>query len=53
MIMDTPNHANHPLSVLQVGEIPKEESPRRWLIQDLWGASSVGCIAGCPKVGKS
>ncbi len=51
--MDTPNHANHPLSVLRVGEIPKEESPRRWLIQDLWGASSVGCIAGCPKVGKS
>lgn len=51
--MDTPNHANHLLPVLQVGEIPKEESPRRWLIQDLWGASSVGCIAGCPKVGKS
>lgn len=41
------------LTTLRVGEIPIEESPRRWLIEGLWGASSVGVLGGCPKVGKS
>lgn len=41
------------LPTLRVGEIPIEESPRRWLIEGLWGASSVGVLGGCPKVGKS
>jgi hypothetical protein len=41
------------LSTVRVGEIPIEESPRRWLIEDLWGASCVGLVGGSPKVGKS
>lgn len=42
-----------PLTTLRVGEIPEEESPQRWLIEKLWGSSSVGIIGGCPKLGKS
>lgn len=41
------------LPVLRVGEIPLQASPRRWLIEDLWGASSVGFLAGSPKSCKS
>ena len=41
------------LSTIRVGEIPTEESPRRWLIEGLWGESCVGVLGGCPKVGKS
>lgn len=37
------------LPVVRVGEIPPEESPRRWLIEGLWGASAVGLIGGHPK----
>jgi hypothetical protein len=43
----------HLLSTVRVGEIPPEESPRRWLIEHLWSASSVGVIGGQPKLGKS
>ena len=39
--------------VLRASEIPLEEEPRRWLVEDLWGASAVGWIAGSPKLGKS
>jgi hypothetical protein len=39
--------------VVRVGEIPPEESPRRWLIEGLWGASAVGLIGGHPKGGKT
>ena len=28
---------------------PSEESARRWLVEELWGASSVGVIGGAPK----
>jgi hypothetical protein len=38
--------------VIHVGEIP-EESPRRWLIEGLWGASAVGLLGGAPKVCKT
>ena len=41
------------LPVLRVGEIPLEVDPRRWLIEGLWGASSVGFLAGSPKSCKS
>lgn len=41
------------LPVLQVGEIPLEVDARRWLIEGLWGASSVGFLAGSPKSCKS
>lgn len=39
--------------VLQVGEIPREETPCRWLIEGLWGASCVGLVGGAPKCFKS
>ena len=41
------------LPVVPVGDIPQEESPRRWLIENLWGARAVGIICGNPKLGKS
>lgn len=41
------------LPVLRAGDIPREETPRRWLVEGLWAAAAVGWIAGSPKVGKS
>ncbi|NIR00534.1 MAG: AAA family ATPase, partial [Gemmatimonadales bacterium] len=41
------------LPVLRVGEIPLEPTPRRWLIEGLWGAAAVGFIGGPPKCCKS
>lgn len=48
-----PCHEAESLPVVRVGEIPPEESPRRWLIEGLWGASAVGLIGGHPKGGKT
>jgi RecA-family ATPase len=39
--------------VVRVGEIPTEENAPRWLVQQLWGASSVGVIGGAPKCSKT
>ena len=35
-------HVEHdqPLPVVRVGEIPREENGPRWLVEQLWGASS-------------
>jgi hypothetical protein len=41
------------LPVVRVGEIPNQEETQRWLIEDLWGASSVGVIGGAPKCSKT
>jgi hypothetical protein len=41
------------LPVLRAGDIPKEETPRRWLVEGLWASSAVGWIAGSPKSCKS
>jgi hypothetical protein len=49
----TPNHGVKGLPVLRVGEIPIEPIPRRWLIENLWGAAAVGFIGGPPKCCKS
>jgi hypothetical protein len=35
--------------VLRAADIPREETPRRWLIEGLWAASAVGLIGGSPK----
>lgn len=35
--------------VLRAADIPREEAPRRWLIEGLWGASAVGIVGGTPK----
>jgi RecA-family ATPase len=41
------------LPVVRVGEIKSEESAHRWLVEGLWGASSVGVIGGAPKCAKT
>ena len=41
------------LPVVRVGEIPVEENSERWLIDSLWGVSSVGVIGGAPKCSKT
>lgn len=42
-----------PLPVVRVGEIPCEGTAPRWLIEQLWGESSVGVIGGAPKCSKT
>jgi hypothetical protein len=41
------------LPSVRVGEIKGAESMRRWLVEDLWGESSVGVIGGAPKCAKT
>ena len=42
-----------PLPVVRVGEIPREQQTQRWLVEQLWGDSSVGVIGGAPKCSKT
>lgn len=42
-----------PLPVIRVAEIPSQDRPQRWLVEQLWGASSVGLIGGAPKCSKT
>src|SRR5271163_62972 len=42
-----------PLPVVRVGEIEHQENAQRWLVEGLWGASSVGVIGGAPKCAKT
>jgi hypothetical protein len=48
-----PGEKEQPLPVVRVGEIPNEDSTGRWLVQQLWGDSSVGVIGGAPKCSKT
>ena len=48
-----PANADQVLPVVRVGEIQSEESAGRWLVEGLWGASSVGVIGGAPKCAKT
>jgi hypothetical protein len=41
------------LPVLRIAEIPPENHSHRWLVEQLWGASSVGVIGGAPKCSKT
>ena len=41
------------LPVVRVGEIRSEDNAQRWLVERLWGASSVGVIGGAPKCAKT
>ncbi len=41
------------LPVVRVAEIPCEENAQRWLVDQLWGESSVGVIGGAPKCSKT
>jgi AAA domain len=48
-----PVGANEVLPVVRVGQIKSEQSAQRWLVEELWGASSVGVIGGAPKCAKT
>ena len=41
------------LPSVRVADIPAEENTQRWLVQQLWGESSVGVIGGAPKCSKT
>lgn len=42
-----------PLPVVRVDQIPREAQTHRWLVEQLWGESSVGVIGGAPKCSKT
>lgn len=42
-----------PLPVVRVGEIPLDENPQCWLVEQLWGEAAVGMIGGAPKCAKT
>jgi hypothetical protein len=44
---------DQPLPVVRVGEIQSRDNAPRWLVEQLWGASSVGVIGGAPKCSKT
>jgi hypothetical protein len=41
------------LPVVRVGEISSACGTQRWLVEELWGARSVGVIGGAPKCAKT
>ena len=41
------------LPVVRVADLPRAENAQRWLVEQLWGASSVGVIGGPPKCSKT
>jgi hypothetical protein len=45
--------ANPLLPVVRVGDIQAEQDAQRWLVEELWGANSVGVIGGAPKCSKT
>ena len=49
MIVD----GHDPLPVVRVDQIPRQETAPRWLVDGLWGDSSVGLIGGAPKCSKT
>lgn len=51
--MIIPARVSQPLPVVRVGEIRGEDKAQRWLVEQLWGASSVGVIGGAPKCSKT
>jgi len=46
-------NSHSPLPVVRIGEIPRESRAQPWLVEQLWGASSVGVIGGAPKCSKT
>jgi hypothetical protein len=49
MVVNSPS----PLPVVRIAEIPRESRAQPWLVEQLWGASSVGVIGGAPKCSKT
>jgi RecA-family ATPase len=48
-----PVNTDQALPVVRVAEIASEDNAQRWLVEGLWGASSVGVIGGAPKCAKT
>jgi hypothetical protein len=48
-----PSKGDPVLPVVRVGEIAQPASGPRWLVEGLWGASSVGVIGGAPQCAKT
>jgi len=48
-----PVDCDEPLPVVRIGAIQREENAGRWLVEQLWGDSSVGVIGGAPKCSKT
>jgi hypothetical protein len=48
-----PQPVEEVLPVVRVGEIAEPDSGPCWLVEGLWGASSVGVIGGAPKCAKT
>jgi hypothetical protein len=48
-----PVNSDRVLPVVRVGEIKSQDNAQRWLVEELWGASSVGVIGGAPKCAKT
>ena len=48
-----PVERDEPLPVVRVDQIPNDENAQRWLVEQLWGESSVGVIGGAPKCSKT
>jgi hypothetical protein len=48
-----PTASDRLLPVVRVGQISQEENAQRWLVEELWGDSSVGVIGGAPKCSKT
>ena len=46
-------NSHSPLPVVRIGEILRESRAQPWLVEQLWGASSVGLIGGAPKCSKT
>jgi hypothetical protein len=53
MVSQNNQPLQQPLPVVRVGDIPREETAQRWLVDQLWGESSVGVIGGAPKCSKT
>jgi RecA-family ATPase len=41
------------LPVVRIGDLPHQRQAQRWLVEQLWGDSSVGVIGGAPKCSKT
>lgn len=48
-----PDKPEQSLPIVRIAELPCEDNAQRWLVEQLWGASSVGVIGGAPKCSKT
>jgi hypothetical protein len=48
-----PALADQLLPVVRIGDLPHQDQTPRWLVEHLWGESSVGVIGGAPKCSKT